>query len=1024
MSKHKMIQSILLGTLSLAGTLNAQFINWDPVRTCGADSDIATNGTLVCAYAVNAATTVNGVPFEKAPAGNTGATNWGDRLILNYGVTGTRAFTESRSTPSGVSAAYASLLNGIIWCYYTDDPNVSFATLTLTNLTAGTRYLVQLWNMDRSDNQTTSYRVAGYEGYGAREFGGASGQFATLTFTAMTNTLTLTGFGQRAKLSALQLRSLGTDSQTRLWSGGTLNAWDASGLNWRGYGGGDTLWDAPNGATNHAGMGAAEQVTVPSGIHALGIDAGGTIFAGAGSLTLQGNSFYTGSLVDMNMPLAAPLGLEKRSAGVLSLLRAGNSVTNVSVLEGSLALGGTDYSKLPGLVYHLDASQTNTMTLAGASVSEWRDADGRNISFSAPDSIRRPVYVQSAFGGLGALRFGETVSNLLIATSAARVQTVVIVSRPITARSYMGLWGTFLGKGVRLYSTTAAWQYTVGTRNVFTDNGAASGGIGQMFVNGVKATSANAAFTLGQPQVLTAISEGSLSSTNSIGYYENLSSRYFDGEVAEVYAFSRALTAGERLSLEAALSNKWINATQPAAIQNVLAPESNVDVAAQAQLVLSGTQQQLRSLTGKGIVSGTAQRDSLVTVSNQTDTVFEGTLTGALSLRKTGTGTLTLSGYHTYTGATDIRSGTLAVRSLVPTNGLAVHLDAGNEGTLTLGSGSNVVSWTSKRGDGLSFTQDDIALQPVYVAGAFNGRGGVRFGATVTNTFLKATASRTAQTVFFVLSTVSANRDYAGVWGSYGANVGFRAGTSGTWQTGTGGGMFWTGSSGTLRIDGVVSSNPSIPLNQTQVIGLTRAASVNWTTALGFYNTASPSRFYDGVMGEVMIYDRDLSAEEITSVENYLTGKWKTAENSRLPASTVVTVSSGAILDLGESIQVVRSLAGSGSVTNGTLHVSDVIVPEGTLTLPGNAFAGTVRITPDDSLVLTGDSSVQGLTLDIQDPHAFAYGTLYTVVTCTGVLEGDALPTLTGGGTFKWLVRKVGNTIQIGRLGGTMIRIL
>ena len=1020
MKRSRIAQLVLMVSLVFAGSLHAQFIHWGPVQTCGPDSDVVTNGTLVCAYAVNTNTTVNGVSFEKAPVGNTGVTNWGDKLVLNFGVTGTRSFDVLRSTPD-VSVEYAPLLKGLIMCSFNGDPNVSSATVTLTNLTVGTQYLVQLWIKDDGNNKSSSYRVTGYDGYGAREFGGVVGQFTTLIFTAITNTLTLTGFGLRAMLSAIQVRALSTAPQIRLWSGGKTNVWNTSSQNWQGYGSGDTLWDTPNGVTNHAAMGAAEQVQVPSGVNVLGIDAGGMIFKGNGSLTLNGKSFYVGSLVDMNVPLSAPQGLEKRSAGVLSLPHAGNSVTNVSVLEGSLALGGVDYSKLPGLAYHLDASLTNTLTLSGTSVSAWMDADGKSLSFSAPDAVRRPTYVSTAFGGRGALRFGETVSNLLVSTSLVRVQTVVIVSKPMAARAYMGIWGPYLGNGIRITSTTAAWQYTVGTHNVFTDNNAASGGIGQMFVNGVQATSANAAFTSGQPQVLTAISEGALSSTNSIGYWEAVAtSRYFNGEVAEIYAFNRALTSGERLSLEASLSNKWINVAQPVVVQNVLSSDADVDVAASAQLVLSDAQQQLRSLTGKGIVSGTVRRDSVVTISNQVDSTFEGTLTGALSLRKTGAGTLVLANYHTYTGITEIQGGTLSMKILVPTNGLTVHLDAAVGGTLTLGTGSNVVSWTSKRGDGLSFTQADAALQPVYVASAFNGRGGVRFGATLTNTVLKATASRVAQTAFFVLSTVSANRDYAGVWGRDSLNTGFRTGGSGVWQYGISS-SFWTGSSGTLRIDGVESINPSIPLNQTQIIGLTRAASVNWTTALGCYYTASPIRLYDGVMGEVMIYDRALSAEEIASVENYLTGKWKAT--GRLPVSTAVTVSNGAFLDLGDSAQTLQSLAGGGSVTNGLLHVTDVIVPEGALTLPGGVFVGTVRITPDDSLILTGDSNIQGMTLEIQNPQSFAYGQVYTVVACTGVL-GEALPTLTGGGSYRWILRKVGNTIQIGRSGGTMISIL
>jgi autotransporter-associated beta strand protein len=96
---------------------------------------------------------------------------------------------------------------------------------------------------------------------------------------------------------------------------------------------------------------------------------------------------------------------------------------------------------------------------------------------------------------------------------------------------------------------------------------------------------------------------------------------------------------------------------------------SAVTVASGATLSINGNSVSIGSLTGAGAVNdNTATAATLTVGTNNASTSYGGTIvngsTGALSLAKVGSGTLTLTGVsNTYTGGTTISAGTLAVNS-------------------------------------------------------------------------------------------------------------------------------------------------------------------------------------------------------------------------------------------------------------------------------------------------------------------------------------------------------------------------
>lgn len=91
---------------------------------------------------------------------------------------------------------------------------------------------------------------------------------------------------------------------------------------------------------------------------------------------------------------------------------------------------------------------------------------------------------------------------------------------------------------------------------------------------------------------------------------------------------------------------------------------SSSDVIANAALDVAGYAETLASLSGTGTVENSGTAVTLTVGADNGSTVFSGLiedLSGVLSLKKTGTGTMTLSGNNTYSGSTTLAGGTLGI---------------------------------------------------------------------------------------------------------------------------------------------------------------------------------------------------------------------------------------------------------------------------------------------------------------------------------------------------------------------------
>ncbi len=416
-------------------------------------------------------------------------------------------------------------------------------------------------------------------------------------------------------------------------------------------------------------------------------------------------------------------------------------------------------------------------------------------------------------------------------------------------------------------------------------------------------------------------------------------------------------------------------------------------------------------------------------------------LGGPAGLTKSGDGTLTLRGAHTFTGPLAVNGGAVEVQG-APAPGSALWLDAANPYTLARNwdgtggaptSGAAVCRWLSLSGNNWAA----YSAGPTYLTNMLNGLPVLRFSTGKYLTLAKAVPAQES-TVFIVF------RDIA---------------PSGTWRNPLDS-LGQTPASGWLHMlnnlnnrcltrggAAVAVDSPESTLTwAVQTMQLQAGDYRLWVNENAYGPHTSTSNFspFTTVCGgglqmdvaESLVYTNSLSDADRMNTLRYLRRKWLGESDggtptNRLATQVAATVKSGAALDLCGGVQTVASLSGSGVVTGGTVRVAgllsagDAVGAVGALSVRGDLtlVAGVTNVVDcaaagsNDLVAVTGALTVEGagtvaLALNGQPPPQQV-----TLFSCGSVAGEENLDAWTAYGEglapYRTHVRRIGNNVVL-----------
>jgi len=375
------------------------------------------------------------------------------------------------------------------------------------------------------------------------------------------------------------------------------------------------------------------------------INSGSTLSMGDGGTTgsVAGNISNNGTLVvnhansyTEDAVLSGTGNLTQAGAGTLTLTGAGSSQGAVNVNQGAL-----DFAQ---------DGQFNTGTLNVAAQATLKLEDAARLTASGAATLNGGLDVDISTGGplitADSIAIGTDSALTVTGLSSDTPDTASAVaqSRTTVLQTTQGITGDFASVN---FGTTDAPDYLLVDGKKSADNLSYSVGSELAWTSGTSGS--NGSFTLSAPtdhfNVDVTLSDQTANATT--GWDGKSLTKSGDGNLTlsavNTYSGATAINGG----------------TLTTGAAHTLDASSGVNVASGATLDLNGFDQNVNALSGAGnIALGNA---TLGVVSATANNEFDGVISGAGSLSKTGMGTLVLGGNNTFTGDTTLSSGTLQV---------------------------------------------------------------------------------------------------------------------------------------------------------------------------------------------------------------------------------------------------------------------------------------------------------------------------------------------------------------------------
>ena len=383
---------------------------------------------------------------------------------------------------------------------------------------------------------------------------------------------------------------------------------------------------------------------------------------------------------------------------------------------------------------------------------------------------------------------------------------------------------------------------------------------------------------------------------------------------------------------------------------------TRLTVASSAALDMNGATQTVGEVNGEGRIYNTSPSNAVLTVGGDNATTnFSGTLEGAVSLIKTGSGVLTLSGANTYSNATRVLGGTLQLAPQPIT-----IINPGFESP-AFNSGPDI-NWGYLTGDSMAGGWK-MSGNTGNNTGCGIARNGSPTNAPWVNTAPQGLQASYLQGGAYMYQTVTVQR-------------------AGTYQL-----SFSAANRPRYSGDNVfVYIDNSLVASWTNSVFANNGVFANFATNFNLTAGAHELRF----VGTVATPGGDTT----TAFDNIRLVTGGALAFGTLPDNTFLEIAPGATLDLNGTRQTFSGISGSGLVSNGTTAVTGAIAPGGTnvigtltlataTSLSGTLLVDVARNGLSDRLSVLGGLDLAGLTLQIQDLSQLRNTAPYVIATCT-----------------------------------------